>query len=75
MGFPGHSLVKNPLAMQEAREMWGSVPGLRRTPGAGNGNPLHILALEIPWTQESGGLQFIAFLIVHLFIQLLLFVQ
>ena len=26
--------------------------------GEGNGNPLHILAWEIPWTEEPGGLQF-----------------
>ena len=28
-----------------------------RSPGAGNGNPLHILAWRIPWTEEPGGLQ------------------
>ena len=28
----------------------GSIPGLGRSPGEGNGNPLHILAWEIPWT-------------------------
>ena len=26
-------------------------------PGEGNGNPLSILAWEIPWTEEPGGLQ------------------
>ena len=26
-------------------------------PGGGHGNPLHILAWEIPWTEEPGGLQ------------------
>ena len=37
----------------------GSIPGLGRSPGEGNGNPLHssILAWEIPWTEEPGGLQ------------------
>ena len=29
----------------------GSIPGLRRSPGGG------ILAWEIPWTEEPGGLQ------------------
>ena len=35
----------------------GSIPGLARSPGGGNGNPLHILAWRIPWTEEPGGLQ------------------
>ena len=30
--------------------------GLGRSPGEGNGNPLHILAWEIPWTEEPGTL-------------------
>ena len=33
----------------------GSVPGWGRSPGVANGNP-GILALEIPWTEERGGL-------------------
>ena len=32
----------------------GSIPGSRRSPGEGNGNPLQILAWEIPWTEEPG---------------------
>ena len=35
----------------------GSIPGLGRSPGEGNGNPLSILAWRIPWTEEHGGLQ------------------
>ena len=35
----------------------GLIPGLGRSPGEGNGNPLHILAWRIPWTEEPGGLQ------------------
>ena len=35
----------------------GSIPGLGRAPGGGHGNPLSVLAWEIPWTEESGGLQ------------------
>ena len=35
----------------------GSVPGLGRSPGEGNGNPLSILEWEIPWIEEPGGLQ------------------
>ena len=34
----------------------GSVPGLGRFPGGGNGNS-SILAWKIPWAQEPGGLQ------------------
>ena len=33
------------------------IPGLGRSPGEGNGNPLQYLALETPWTEEPGGLQ------------------
>ena len=36
----------------------GLIPGLGRSPGEGNGNPLHILAQKIPQTEEPGGLQF-----------------
>ena len=35
----------------------GMIPGSGRSPGGGNGYPLHILAWEIPWTEEPGGLQ------------------
>ena len=52
-GFPGGSVVKNPPA--NAVDV-GSIPGSERPPGEGNGNPLHILAWEIPWTEEPGGL-------------------
>ena len=34
------------------------IPGLGRSPGEGNGNPLSILAWEITWTEEPGELQF-----------------
>ena len=33
-----------------------SILGLRRSPGEGNGNPLSILAWEIPGTEEFGWL-------------------
>ena len=51
--YPGGSVVKNPPA--NAGDV-GSIPGLRRSPGEGNGNPLHILAWKIPETEEPGGL-------------------
>ena len=36
----------------------GSIPGLGRSPGEGNGNPPQwFLAWRIPWTEEPGGLK------------------
>ena len=34
-----------------------SIPGLGRSFGGGDGNPLQCLAWRIPWTKEPGGLQ------------------
>ena len=42
-GFPGGSVVKNPPA--NTGDM-GSIPGLGRSPGGGNGNPLQYSCLE-----------------------------
>ena len=42
MGFPGDSVVKNPPA--NAGEV-GSIPGLERFPGEGNGNLLRSSSL------------------------------
>ena len=36
-----------------------SIPGLGRSPGGGNGSPLHILAWKILWTEEPGGLRWV----------------
>ena len=35
----------------------GLIPGLGRPPGERTGNPLQFSCLEIPWTEEPGGLQ------------------
>ena len=35
----------------------GSIPGLGRSPGEGNGNILQYLAWRIPWTEKPGGLR------------------
>ena len=35
----------------------GSIPGLERSPGEGNGNPLQYSCLEIPQTEDPGELQ------------------
>ena len=43
-GFPGDSEVKNPLAKQNV----GSTPGLERSPGKADGNPLQYSFLENP---------------------------
>ena len=34
----------------------GWIPRLERSPGGGNGNPLHHSCLENPWTEEPGGI-------------------
>ena len=45
MGFSGGSVIKNPPA--NAGDV-GSIPGLERSPGEGNGNPLQYSCLENP---------------------------
>ena len=53
MGFPGGSVVKNPPA--NAGDV-GSIPGLGRSLGDKNGNPLQYSCLENPLIEEPGGL-------------------
>ena len=43
MSFPGGSVVKNQPADTRDTGDRGSIPGLARSPGEGNGNPLQIL--------------------------------
>ena len=45
MGFPGGSMVKNPLG--NARDA-GSIPELGMSPGVGNSKPLQYSCLEKP---------------------------
>ena len=48
MGFPGGSAVKNlPVNAGNIRDV-GSIPGLRRSPGGGHGNPVQYSCLENP---------------------------
>ena len=54
MGFPHSSVGKESDC--NAGDT-GSIPGLERFPGEGNGNPHSILAWKIPWTEEPDGLQ------------------
>ena len=50
-------VVKNmPTNAGDTRDM-GLIPGLVRSLGGGHGNPLQYSCLEIPWTEEPGGLQ------------------
>ena len=44
-GFPGGSVVKNPLANAGVLSM---IPGLGRSPGEGSGYPLQYSCLETP---------------------------
>ena len=49
-GFQGVLVVKNPLANVGDE---GSVPGLGRSPGEGNGNPLQYSCLESPMNRGA----------------------
>ena len=44
--FPGHAVVKNPPASAGDTRDVGLIPGLGRSPGEGNGNPLQYSFLE-----------------------------
>ena len=46
MGFPGGAVVKNLLANAGDARDAGSIPGLRRSPGEGNGNVLQYYCQE-----------------------------
>ena len=56
MGFPGESVVKNPPA--NAGDS-GSIPTSERSLKKELATHPGILAREIPWTEEPGGLQFL----------------
>ena len=52
--FPGGTVVKNPPAMQETwGQLWGQEDPLEKELTTNSS----ILAWEIPWTEEPGGLQ------------------
>ena len=50
-------MAKNPPANAGDSGDVGSIPGLGRSPGGGNGNPLQYSCWDSPWTEEPGGLQ------------------
>ena len=55
LGFPSGTSVKNlPANAGDVRDV-GSIPGLGRSPGEGNGNPLQYSCLENP--MDRGGWQ------------------
>ena len=49
-------VVKNPPANARDSRDLGLIPGSRRSPGVGSGNPLHYSCWKIPWTEEPAGL-------------------
>ena len=53
MGLPGGTVVPNAGDSRDA----GSIPGLRRAPGEGNGSPLQYSCLENPMDRGAWGLQ------------------
>ena len=58
-GFPGGAVVENlPASAGDAGDA-GLIPGLGRSPGEGNGNPLQYSCLKNPMDRggESGRLQ------------------
>ena len=55
-GFPGSSMVKNPPAMQNMQETWVRPLGGDDPLEEGMATLSRILAWEIPWTEEPGGL-------------------
>ena len=57
MGFPGGSVVKNPPANAGDTGDVDSIPEWGRSPGEEMATHSSILAWEIPWTEESNGLQ------------------
>ena len=58
--LPGASLMAQTVKNLPANAGdLGSILGLERSPGGGHGNPLQYSCLEIPRTEEPGGIQFI----------------
>ena len=57
LGFPGGSVIKNLLAMQEPQEMQVQSLGQKDPPEEGMATYSSILAWRIPWTEEPDGLQ------------------
>ena len=57
-GFPGSSVVKNiSVKARNAGDARDKSSIVGRSPRVRNGNPFSILAWELLWSEESGGLQ------------------
>ena len=56
-GFPGGSSGKELARQCRRHERLRFNPWVGKTPGVGNGNPLHLLAWKITWIEEPGRLQ------------------
>ena len=56
-GLPQELSSKEPTCKVGDTGDEGSVPVSERSLGGGHGNPLQCSCLEIPWTEEPGGLQ------------------
>ena len=56
-GFPGGLVIKNPPAMPETQETQVRSLGWENSLEEGMATHSSILAWEIPWTEEPGGLQ------------------
>ena len=52
-GFPGGAEVKNSPANAGNARKAGAIPGLGRSPGEGNGNPLQYSCLENPMDEGA----------------------
>ena len=61
MDFPGDSVAKSLPSSAGDTGDTGLIPGLGKSPGEENGNHSSILAQEIPWTEEPGGLAFMGY--------------
>ena len=55
-GFPGSSVGKEPTCIVGVAGDMGSIPGLERSPGGGDGNHSGILAWRITGTEETSKL-------------------
>ena len=53
LGFPGGSVIKNPLSNAGDSGHMGSKPGLERFPGEGNGNPPQYFCLGNPMDRRA----------------------
>ena len=56
LGFPGGTVAKNLRNAGDTGNS-GSIPGLGRFSGEGNGNVLQYSCWKIPWIEEPGRIQ------------------